>query len=78
MQSLRGPSWALRAKAVLDRTRLLLADKAEHLQLLMQPAAKYLGAKLGVEQWAVRRGGRKGGGRHGMEGGERGGAVERL
>ena len=74
MQSLRGPSWALRAKAVLDRTRLLLADKAEHLQAVMQPAAKYLGAKLGVEQWAVRRARGEGEGR----GGGREGGTERL
>ena len=45
--------WPLRAKAVLDRTRLVLADKAEHYHKLLQPSAEYLGSLLGVEQWAV-------------------------
>eukprot|EP01018_Ginkgo_biloba_P037271 Gb_00444 [translate_table: standard] len=45
--------WALYTKAVLDRTRLALADKAEHYQEVLQPSAEYLGALLGVEQWAI-------------------------
>eukprot|EP00271_Cylindrocystis_brebissonii_P010276 TRINITY_DN26421_c0_g1_i1.p1 TRINITY_DN26421_c0_g1~~TRINITY_DN26421_c0_g1_i1.p1 ORF type:complete len:1482 (-),score=381.52 TRINITY_DN26421_c0_g1_i1:676-5121(-) len=45
--------WALRAKAVLDRTRLALADKAEHYHKILQPSAEYLGAKLNVEEWAI-------------------------
>lgn len=45
--------WALRTKAVLDRTRLALQDKAEHYQNLLQPTAEYLGTLLGVENWAV-------------------------
>lgn len=50
----KADQWALRAKAVLDRTRLALQEKAEHYQKLLQPTAEYLGALLGVEQWAVR------------------------
>ena len=45
--------WALRAKAVLDRTRLALADKSEHYHCILQPSAEYLGAKLSVDEWAV-------------------------
>ncbi|CAI5459203.1 unnamed protein product [Closterium sp. Yama58-4] len=45
--------WALRAKAVLDRTRLILQGKAEQQLALFQPAAVYLGAKVHVEQWAI-------------------------
>ncbi|KAL0372365.1 UNVERIFIED_CONTAM: Alpha-glucan water dikinase, chloroplastic [Sesamum calycinum] len=45
--------WALFAKSVLDRTRLALASKAESYHQLMQPSAEYLGALLGVDQWAV-------------------------
>ena len=45
--------WLLRAKAVLDRTRLVLADKAEYYLKVLQPSAEYLGSLLGVEQWAV-------------------------
>eukprot|EP00249_Psilotum_nudum_P023740 c28967_g1_i1 orf=621-4901(-) len=48
-----GEQWALRAKAVLDRTRLALADRAEHFHEVLQPSAVYLGGLLGVEQWAV-------------------------
>jgi len=46
-------NWALRTKAVLDRTRLALQDKAEYYQKTLQPTAEYLGALLGVEEWAV-------------------------
>lgn len=45
--------WPLRAKAVLDRTRLVLADKAQQYLELLQPSAEYLGSLLGVEQWAI-------------------------
>lgn len=45
--------WALFAKAVLDRTRLALASKAEWYHQLLQPSAEYLGSILGVDQWAV-------------------------
>lgn len=45
--------WPLRAKAVLDRTRLSLADKAEQYHEVLQPSADQLGALLGVEQWAI-------------------------
>ncbi|XP_060213985.1 alpha-glucan water dikinase, chloroplastic [Lycium barbarum] len=45
--------WALFAKAVLDRTRLALASKAEWYHHLLQPSAEYLGSILGVEQWAL-------------------------
>ncbi|BBN15240.1 alpha-glucan, water dikinase [Marchantia polymorpha subsp. ruderalis] len=49
----KSPMWALRTKAVLDRTRLALQDKAEHYQNLLQPTAEYLGTLLGVENWAM-------------------------
>ncbi|KAL2903324.1 Alpha-glucan water dikinase chloroplastic [Bienertia sinuspersici] len=45
--------WALYAKSVLDRTRLLLASKAEMYQQVLQPSADYLGSLLGVDQWAI-------------------------
>ncbi|XP_027348742.1 alpha-glucan water dikinase, chloroplastic [Abrus precatorius] len=45
--------WALYAKAVLDRTRLALADKAHLYQEILQPSAEYLGSLLGVDRWAV-------------------------
>lgn len=45
--------WALYAKSFLDRTRLALANKAEHYQHILQPTAEYLGSLLGVEEWAV-------------------------
>ncbi|MCO5597363.1 hypothetical protein L7F22_051439 [Adiantum nelumboides] len=46
-------NWPLRAKAVLDRTRLVLADKADEYLKRLQPSAEYLGNLLGVEQWAI-------------------------
>ncbi|KAL3654031.1 hypothetical protein CASFOL_003712 [Castilleja foliolosa] len=49
----RDDHWALFAKSVLDRTRLSLASKAESYYHLLQPSAEYLGARLGVDQWAV-------------------------
>lgn len=45
--------WALFAKSVLDRTRLALTSKAEWYHRRLQPSAEYLGARLGVEEWAV-------------------------
>lgn len=50
----RNGHWALYAKSVLDRTRLSLSHKAEWYQRVLQPSAEYLGALLGVDQWAVR------------------------
>lgn len=47
-------SWALFAKSVLDRTRLALAGKGELYNQLLQPSAEYLGARLNLDQWAVR------------------------
>ncbi|GAQ91752.1 alpha-glucan water dikinase [Klebsormidium nitens] len=47
------PHWALRAKAVMDRTRLALADIAERTAALLQPTATYMGHRLGVASWAV-------------------------
>lgn len=46
-------NWALYAKSVLDRTRLALTSKAEWYHRLLQPSAEYLGAQLGVDEWAV-------------------------
>ncbi|WOH16560.1 hypothetical protein DCAR_0936116 [Daucus carota subsp. sativus] len=45
--------WALYAKSVLDRTRLALTSKAEWYHRQLQPSAEYLGAQLGVDEWAV-------------------------
>ncbi|KAF8404738.1 hypothetical protein HHK36_009627 [Tetracentron sinense] len=45
--------WALQTKAVLDRTRMALADKSQYYQKMIQPSAQYLGDLLGVEKWAV-------------------------
>lgn len=45
--------WPLKAKAVLDRTRLALADKAEQYHKAFQPSAEFLGTLLGVERWAI-------------------------
>ncbi|XP_024988884.1 alpha-glucan water dikinase 1, chloroplastic-like [Cynara cardunculus var. scolymus] len=45
--------WALFAKSVLDRTRLALASKGELYHQLLQPSAEYLGALLGLDEWAV-------------------------
>uniref|UniRef100_A0A7I4D941 Pyruvate phosphate dikinase AMP/ATP-binding domain-containing protein n=1 Tax=Physcomitrium patens TaxID=3218 RepID=A0A7I4D941_PHYPA len=49
----KADNWALRTKAVLDRTKLALQDKAEYFQNILQPTADYLGSVLGVEEWAV-------------------------
>ncbi|KAL2621231.1 hypothetical protein R1flu_001436 [Riccia fluitans] len=49
----KAPMWALRTKAILDRTRLALQDKAEYYQHLLQPTAEYLGTLLSVESWAM-------------------------
>ncbi|KAF7829333.1 alpha-glucan water dikinase, chloroplastic [Senna tora] len=45
--------WALYSKAILDRTRLALTNKALWYQQLLQPSAEYLGSLLGVDRWAV-------------------------
>lgn len=45
--------WALYAKSVLDRTRLILTNTAEWYQQVLQPSAEYLGSLLGVDQWAI-------------------------
>ncbi|XP_043712180.1 alpha-glucan water dikinase 2 isoform X2 [Telopea speciosissima] len=45
--------WALQTKAVLDRIRLVLTDRAQHYQKMIQPSAQYLGHLLGVEKWAI-------------------------
>ncbi|ERN14344.1 hypothetical protein AMTR_s00033p00208970, partial [Amborella trichopoda] len=45
--------WALQAKAVLDRIRLILADRAECYHNIYQPSAEYLGVLLRVERWAI-------------------------
>lgn len=45
--------WALYSKSVLDRTRLALTSKAEWYHRQLQPSAEYLGACLGVDEWAV-------------------------
>lgn len=49
----KSDQWALYAKAVLDRTRLALTEKAEHYQKVLQPSAEYLGGLLGVDQSAL-------------------------
>jgi alpha-glucan,water dikinase len=54
--------WALRAKAVMDRTRLALGDISERYNELLQPTATYMGQRLGVDSWAVS--GRPQGGHH--------------
>ncbi|KAI3779441.1 hypothetical protein L2E82_09160 [Cichorium intybus] len=53
MLETRDGSWALFAKSVLDRTRLALATKGELYHQILQPSAEYLGARLGLDQWAV-------------------------
>lgn len=45
--------WALQTKAILDRVRLALTDKAQYYQKVIQPSAQYLGEKLRVEKWVV-------------------------
>ncbi|XP_058080446.1 alpha-glucan water dikinase 2-like isoform X2 [Magnolia sinica] len=45
--------WALQAKAVLDRVRLALTDKAHYYHKMIQPSAQYLGQLLGVQKWAI-------------------------
>ncbi|GLT86487.1 hypothetical protein SLE2022_046260 [Rubroshorea leprosula] len=49
----KNDQWALYAKSVLDRTRLVLTSKAESYQQILQPSAEYLGSQLGVDQWAI-------------------------
>ncbi|XXG55807.1 hypothetical protein AAC387_Pa03g3394 [Persea americana] len=45
--------WALQTKAILDRVRLALTDKAQYYEKVIQPSAQYLGEKLRVEKWAI-------------------------
>ncbi|KAG9440143.1 hypothetical protein H6P81_020308 [Aristolochia fimbriata] len=40
-------------KAVLDRIKLSLAEKADYYQRIVQPTAKHLGQLLCVEKWAI-------------------------
>ncbi|GLT36600.1 hypothetical protein SLA2020_109680 [Shorea laevis] len=49
----KNDQWALYAKSVLDRTRLVLTSKAESYQQILQLSAAYLGSRLGVDQWAI-------------------------
>ncbi|XP_074323764.1 alpha-glucan water dikinase 2-like isoform X2 [Apium graveolens] len=46
-------NWALQTKAVVDRIRLALADKAEFYQKKIQPSVQYLGPLLSVEKGAI-------------------------
>lgn len=46
-------NWALQTKAVVDRIRLALADKAEYYQKKIQPSVQYLGRLLSVDKGAV-------------------------
>ncbi|XP_010254601.1 PREDICTED: alpha-glucan water dikinase 2 isoform X2 [Nelumbo nucifera] len=48
-----GEQWALQTKAVLDRLQLVLTDKSQHYQRMIQPSAQYLGQLLGVQKWAI-------------------------
>lgn len=45
--------WALQTKAIVDRVRLALSDKALYYQKTIQPSAQYLGELLRVEKWAI-------------------------
>ncbi|XP_077218318.1 phosphoglucan, water dikinase isoform X2 [Tasmannia lanceolata] len=45
--------WALQTKAVLDRIRMALTDKAQYYQKMVQPSAQYLGELLCVEKGAI-------------------------
>ncbi|KAK1400804.1 Alpha-glucan water dikinase 2 [Heracleum sosnowskyi] len=46
-------NWALQTKAVVDRIRLALADKAEYYQKKIQPSVQYLGRLLSVEKGVI-------------------------
>ncbi|KAF3776216.1 Alpha-glucan water dikinase 2 [Nymphaea thermarum] len=48
-----GEQWALQTKAVMDRVRLALLDKADYYHTNIQPSTQYLGLLLGVEKWAI-------------------------
>ncbi|XP_031495400.1 alpha-glucan water dikinase 2 [Nymphaea colorata] len=48
-----GEQWALQTKAVMDRVRLALLDKADYYHTNIQPSTQYLGVLLGVEKWAI-------------------------
>ncbi|KAF6166769.1 hypothetical protein GIB67_005645 [Kingdonia uniflora] len=45
--------WALHAKAVIDRVQLVLTDRSQYYQEVIQPSAQYLGGLLGVEKWTI-------------------------
>ncbi|KAL6012656.1 hypothetical protein ACLOJK_003145 [Asimina triloba] len=45
--------WALQTKAILDRVRLSLTDRAQYYHKMFQPSAEYLGQFLGVQKWAI-------------------------
>ncbi|KAA8528379.1 hypothetical protein F0562_035734 [Nyssa sinensis] len=45
--------WALQTKAVLDRVQLVLADRSQYYQKMIQPSVQYLGGLLSVEKWAI-------------------------
>ncbi|KAK9096999.1 hypothetical protein Sjap_022496 [Stephania japonica] len=45
--------WALQAKAVVDRVRLILSQRSQSYQEMIQPTAVYLGHLLRVEKWAI-------------------------
>lgn len=45
--------WALQTKAVLDRVRLVLANRSEYYQQMIQPSVQYLGRLLSVAKGAI-------------------------
>lgn len=45
--------WALKTKAILERLQIVLADRSDYYQKIIQPSAQYLGNLLGVGKWAV-------------------------
>jgi alpha-glucan,water dikinase len=45
--------WALRAKAVTDRTARLIGDWTEAIYARLQPKAEFLGQHFAVEEWTV-------------------------
>lgn len=48
-----GTDWALRMKAVTDRTARVLGDWTETLYATLQPKAEFLGSRLGVAEWTI-------------------------
>lgn len=45
--------WALKTKAILERLQIILADRSDCFQKMVQPSVQYLGNLLGVGKWAV-------------------------